>query len=103
MSATSTPAPSALTAAESLVLTRRVTTLSVGVAAVLIAIKGAAWIAGGSVAERAPLARRRLGRDAGLAGRQRPGPGRLAGDVLRRALRRRAPRRRTPVRPWQGR
>src|SRR3954465_14768544 len=46
----------ALTAAESLVLTRRITTLSVGVAAVLIVIKGAAWIAGGSVALLASLA-----------------------------------------------
>jgi cation diffusion facilitator family transporter len=46
----------ALTAAESLKLTRRVTTLSVGVAAVLIAIKGVAWIAGGSVAMLASLA-----------------------------------------------
>ena len=51
----STPAP-ALTAAESLKLTRRVTTLSVGCAAVLIAIKGVAWIAGGSVAMLASLA-----------------------------------------------
>jgi cation diffusion facilitator family transporter len=51
----SAPAP-ALTAAESLKLTRRVTALSVGVAAVLIAIKGVAWIAGGSVAMLASLA-----------------------------------------------
>ena len=49
-------APPALTAAESLVLTRRVTTLSVGVAAILIGIKGAAWLAGGSVAMLASLA-----------------------------------------------
>ena len=49
------PAP-ALTAVESLKLTRRVTTLSVGVAAVLIAIKGAAWLAGHSVAMLASLA-----------------------------------------------
>ena len=47
---------SALTAAQTLVLTRRVTTLSVGVAAVLIAIKGAAWLAGHSVAMLASLA-----------------------------------------------
>ena len=46
----------ALTAAESLKLTRRVTALSVGCAAVLITIKGAAWIAGGSVAMLASLA-----------------------------------------------
>src|SRR5215207_8866702 len=46
---------SALTAAESLVLTRRVTTLSVGVAAILIAIKGAAWLSGHSVALLASL------------------------------------------------
>jgi ferrous-iron efflux pump FieF len=52
----STPTAHALTAAESLVLTRRVTTLSVGVAAVLIVIKGAAWLAGGSVAMLASLA-----------------------------------------------
>ncbi len=51
----SAPAP-ALTAAESLKLTRRVTTLSVGCAAVLIVIKGVAWIAGGSVAMLASLA-----------------------------------------------
>jgi len=51
----SSPA-AALTAAESLVLTRRVTTLSVGVAAILIVIKGAAWLAGGSVAMLASLA-----------------------------------------------
>ena len=46
----------ALTAAESLVLTRRVTTLSVAVAAVLILIKGAAWLSGHSVAMLASLA-----------------------------------------------
>jgi ferrous-iron efflux pump FieF len=51
----SAPTP-ALTAAESAKLTRRVTTLSVGVASVLIVIKGAAWIAGGSVAMLASLA-----------------------------------------------
>ena len=51
----SAPRP-ALTAAESLALTRRVTALSVGCAAVLIAIKGAAWLAGGSVAMLASLA-----------------------------------------------
>ena len=46
----------ALTAAESLVLTRRVTTLSVAVAAVLILIKSAAWLSGHSVAMLASLA-----------------------------------------------
>jgi ferrous-iron efflux pump FieF len=51
----SAPRP-ALTAAESLALTRRVTTLSVGCAAILIAIKGVAWLAGGSVAMLASLA-----------------------------------------------
>jgi cation diffusion facilitator family transporter len=51
----SVPRP-ALTAAEGLALTRRVTTLSVIVAAVLIVIKGAAWLAGGSVAMLASLA-----------------------------------------------
>ena len=51
----SAPTP-ALTAAESLVLTRRVTTLSVGVAAVLILTKGAAWLSGHSVAMLASLA-----------------------------------------------
>ena len=51
----SAPRP-ALTAAEGLALTRRVTTLSVIVAAVLIVIKGAAWLAGGSVAMLASLA-----------------------------------------------
>src|SRR4051812_20033910 len=49
----STPA---LTAAESLVLTRRVTILSVGCAAILIAIKAAAWLNGHSVAMLASLA-----------------------------------------------
>jgi len=48
--------PSALTTAQTLALTRRVTTLSVAVAAVLIVIKGAAWLAGGSVAMLASLA-----------------------------------------------
>ncbi|GGL43515.1 cation diffusion facilitator family transporter [Caulobacter rhizosphaerae] len=52
----SAPFAPALTAAESLVLTRRVTTLSVGVAAVLIAIKGVAWLMGHSVALLASLA-----------------------------------------------
>src|SRR6187431_2549514 len=52
----STSSTSALTAAETLVLTRRVTTLSVAVAAVLIAIKAAAWLAGHSVAMLASLA-----------------------------------------------
>jgi cation diffusion facilitator family transporter len=51
----SAPRP-ALTAAETLTLTRRVTTLSVGVATILIVIKGAAWLAGGSVAMLASLA-----------------------------------------------
>lgn len=51
----SAPHP-ALTAAESLVLTRRVTSLSVGCAAILIAIKSVAWLAGGSVAMLASLA-----------------------------------------------
>ncbi|CAN5285225.1 cation diffusion facilitator family transporter [soil metagenome] len=51
----SAPHP-ALTAAEGLALTRRVTTLSVIVAAVLIVIKGVAWLAGGSVAMLASLA-----------------------------------------------
>ena len=51
----SAPIP-ALTAAESLKLTRRVTALSVGCAAVLITLKGVAWIAGGSVAMLASLA-----------------------------------------------
>jgi len=51
----SAPHP-ALTTAEGLALTRRVTTLSVGVAAILIVIKGAAWLAGGSVAMLASLA-----------------------------------------------
>ncbi|MFZ0267332.1 cation diffusion facilitator family transporter [Caulobacter sp.] len=46
----------ALTAAESLVLTRRVTTLSVGCAAILIVIKGTAWLSGHSVAMLASLA-----------------------------------------------
>ena len=53
MSVAPTPA---LTAAESLVLTRRVTALSVGVASVLILIKGAAWLSGHSVAMLASLA-----------------------------------------------
>ncbi|MBO9709793.1 MAG: cation transporter [Caulobacter sp.] len=46
----------ALTAAESAKLTRRVTALSVGTASILIVIKGAAWRAGGSVAMLASLA-----------------------------------------------
>jgi ferrous-iron efflux pump FieF len=45
-----------LTAAESAVLTRRVTLLSVGTAAVLVAIKLAAWIASGSTALLASMA-----------------------------------------------
>ena len=44
-----------LSTAETLVLTRRVTTLSVAVASVLILIKGVAWLAGGSVAMLASL------------------------------------------------
>ena len=52
------PAPlkPALTAVEVSALTRRVTSLSVGCATILIVIKGAAWIAGGSVAMLASLA-----------------------------------------------
>lgn len=42
--------------AQAAVLTRRVTTLSVAVAAVLIAVKGAAWLESGSVALLASLA-----------------------------------------------
>ena len=51
----SAPHP-ALSAAEGLTLTRRVTALSVGCATILICIKGVAWIAGGSVAMLASLA-----------------------------------------------
>ncbi|NGM50265.1 cation transporter [Caulobacter sp. 602-2] len=46
----------AASAAEHQALTRRITTLSVGTAAVLIVIKGAAWIASGSLAMLASLA-----------------------------------------------
>ncbi|MDP1739126.1 MAG: cation diffusion facilitator family transporter [Caulobacter sp.] len=45
-----------LTAAQAGVLTRRVTTLSVAVAAVLVSAKAAAWVASGSVALLASLA-----------------------------------------------
>ena len=51
-----TPAQPGLTVAQSSALTRRITSLSVAVAAVLIAIKGAAWWASGSVAVLASLA-----------------------------------------------
>lgn len=46
----------AASAAEHQALTRRITTLSVGTAAILIVIKGAAWIASGSLAMLASLA-----------------------------------------------
>ncbi|KSB88969.1 cation transporter [Caulobacter vibrioides] len=46
----------AASAAEHQALTRRITTLSVGTAAILIAIKGGAWIASGSLAMLASLA-----------------------------------------------
>lgn len=46
----------AATLAEHQALTRRVTALSVGVAAILIALKGGAWIASGSLALLASLA-----------------------------------------------
>lgn len=49
-------APAALTIAESSALTRRVTIMSVALAAVLIGLKGAAWLASGSVAMLASLA-----------------------------------------------
>jgi ferrous-iron efflux pump FieF len=51
-----TAVPHALTPAQTHALTRRVTTLSVAVAAVLIAVKAAAWLASGSVAMLASLA-----------------------------------------------
>jgi ferrous-iron efflux pump FieF len=50
------PAASRLTPAEAAVLTRRVTLLSVGTAAVLVTIKLAAWIASGSTALLASMA-----------------------------------------------
>ncbi len=46
----------AASAAEHQALTRKITTLSVGTAAILIVIKGAAWIASGSLAMLASLA-----------------------------------------------
>jgi ferrous-iron efflux pump FieF len=46
----------AASAAEHQALTRRITTLSVGTASILIVIKGAAWIASGSLAMLASLA-----------------------------------------------
>lgn len=46
----------ALSLKEASALTRRVTTMSVGVAAILIVLKGAAWMASGSVAMMASLA-----------------------------------------------
>jgi ferrous-iron efflux pump FieF len=49
-------ASAASAATEHQVLTRRITTLSVGTAAILIVIKGAAWIASGSLAMLASLA-----------------------------------------------
>ena len=48
--------PHGLTTAETAVLTRRVTLMSVGVAAVLVSIKFAAWLASGSTALLASLA-----------------------------------------------
>jgi cation diffusion facilitator family transporter len=48
--------PTRLSAADAAVLTRRITWLSIGVAAVLVAVKAAAWAASGSVALLASMA-----------------------------------------------